>query len=125
MSKEEIEKALDQNEDIITYKADKDFRSLTSSEKTLLENNNKIKKYIEELKQENNKLNKMIDEMAVKLNELSDRLILAEDTDCFIPREYSNIDDCVRKTSCADCIKRYFKEKVEGNKCLIHIKEEM
>ena len=41
MSKEEIEKILDQNESIITYKADKDFRGLTGSERTLLENNDK------------------------------------------------------------------------------------
>ncbi len=49
LSKEEIEKILDANVDIITYKADKDYRCLTSTEKTLLENNKKAKEYIEQL----------------------------------------------------------------------------
>lgn len=49
MQNKEIEKILDANVDIITYKADKDFRCLTSTEKTLLENNNRIKQYIEQL----------------------------------------------------------------------------
>lgn len=34
-----------------------------------------------------------------------------EQEDCFIPREFSNIDDCIKK-SCKACIKQYFKEKV-------------
>ena len=40
-SKEEIKHILDTNVDILTYKADKDFRCLTSTEKALLENNKK------------------------------------------------------------------------------------
>lgn len=36
LSKEEIEKIIDANIEIITYKADKDFRCLTSTEKALL-----------------------------------------------------------------------------------------
>ncbi len=56
LSKEEIEKILDANVDIITYKADKDYRCLTSTEKTLLENNKKAKEYIEQLE---NKLKKL------------------------------------------------------------------
>ena len=64
----------------------------------------------EQLKQENKKLNKMIDEMAKELDKLQDELF----TKCFIPQKYSNINDCARKRSCVECIKQYFKEKVEG-----------
>ena len=56
LSKEEIEKILKANIDIITYKADKEFRCLTSAEKTLLENNSKIAKYINQLETNNKKL---------------------------------------------------------------------
>ena len=52
MSKEEIKHILDVNVDILTYKADKDFRCLTSTEKALLENNEKVKEYIEQLEKE-------------------------------------------------------------------------
>ena len=101
MSKKEIEKILEQNEDIITYKADKDFRCLTSSEKTLLENNKKIKKYIDQLEQENNKQNKIIDEMAK---------YMSENRKCdFI---VSTNENCVN-TDCKDCFKQYFEKKVD------------
>lgn len=56
LSKEEIEKILETNIDIITYKADKDFRCLTSTEKALLENNNKIAEYVKQLETNNKKL---------------------------------------------------------------------
>lgn len=56
LSKEEMTKILDTKEDIITYKADKDYRCLTSTEKALLENNRKIKEYIEQLERENKTL---------------------------------------------------------------------
>ena len=52
LSKEEIKHILDVNVDILTYKADKDFRCLTSTEKALLENNEKVKEYIEQLEKE-------------------------------------------------------------------------
>lgn len=54
--KEEIKHILDANVDILTYKADKDFRCLTSTEKALLENNEKIKEYIEHLESREQKL---------------------------------------------------------------------
>ncbi len=111
LSKEEIEKAIVQNEDIITYKADKDFRGLTSSEKTLLENNRKIKEYIDQLEQENNKQNKIIDEMALA--------IASYDIDEEICKnqvmplcDKSSLE--VTVDVCAKCIKQYFEEKVEG-----------
>ena len=56
LSKEEIKNILDKNVDIITYKADKDFRCLTSTEKTLLENNKKIKEYIDQLESNKQKI---------------------------------------------------------------------
>lgn len=56
LSKEEIKHILDVNVDILTYKADKDFRCLTSTEKALLENNEKIKEYIEYLESREQKL---------------------------------------------------------------------
>lgn len=62
LSKEEIEKILEANVDIITYKADKDFRCLTSTEKALLENNNKIAEYIKQLETNNKKLIEKLEE---------------------------------------------------------------
>lgn len=56
LNREEIEKILESNIDIITYKADKDFRCLTSTEKALLENNNKIAEYIKQVESNNKKL---------------------------------------------------------------------
>ncbi len=64
-----------------------------------------------QLEKENNKLNKINDEMAKQLDELHN----ISDSDCFIPREYSDINDCVKKTSCKDCIKQYFEKKVDEN----------
>jgi len=61
MSKEEIQKILDVNEDIITYKADKDYRCLTSTEKALLENNRKVKEYVEKLETENTNLKNILE----------------------------------------------------------------
>ena len=130
MSKEKIEKILDQNENIITYKADKDFRGLTSLERTLLENNKKIKEYIDQLeqenenlrfiqwcdtdrinqlKQENKKQSKIIDEMEDAI--VGDRKILA-----LICKNIINKTDeeCTKQNLlCDDCIKQYFEKKVE------------
>ena len=36
-----------------------------------------------------------------------------EEIDCFIPREYSDIDDCVKKDSCQECIIEYFRNKAK------------
>lgn len=62
LSKEKIEKILETNIDIITYKADKDFRCLTSTEKALLENNNKIAEYVKQLETNNKKLIEKLEE---------------------------------------------------------------
>ena len=98
LSEEEIEKILDQNENIITYKADKDFRGLTSSERTLLKNNKKIREYIDQLEQENNKLSKMTDEMTEDLVGIT---VLNIEKDKFI-----DLDD-------KEEVKQYFEKKVE------------
>lgn len=59
------------------------------------------------------KKEKIIDELVkttVKLRETSNE-------DCFIPRSYRDINDCI-KTNCADCIieyfKRFFKKESRG-----------
>ena len=69
--------------------------------------------YIDQLEQENKSQNKIIDEMAEQLVGLHN---LSED-DCFIPREYSDINDCARKISCIECIKQHFEKKVEKKLC--------
>ena len=62
---------------------------------------------IEELK----KKDKIIDEMAEKLKQLREASL----EDCFIPRSYRDIDDCL-KTTCEECIKQYFENKVKESK---------
>ena len=57
-------------------------------------------------KQEN-----IIDKMAEKIDKFNSSSGL--DEDCFITREYSSIDDCIKKQSCKECIKEYFNKEVE------------
>ena len=52
----------------------------------------------------------MINEMAEQLYKIQ----YISNNDCFISQEYSNIDDCVKKASCQECIKQYFEKKAEG-----------
>lgn len=68
-------------------------------------------KYYKKLIKEVKKLNKINDLMAKELNNLHN----ISDNDCFIPREYSDINDCVKK-DCIDCIKQYFEDKVGKKK---------
>ena len=75
LSKKEIKHILDANVDILTYKADKDFRCLTSTEKALLENNEKIKEYINQLESREQKLIEKLEEDTNK------PIPLAEDMD--------------------------------------------
>lgn len=96
MQNKEIEKILDANVDIITYKADKDFRGLTSTEKTLLENNERIKQYINQLEikvKELEKKNKIIDLMALDI--------------------YGMQIECNRCFKDIEEVKQYFEKKVE------------
>lgn len=50
----------------------------------------------------------IIDLMAEKLKQLREASL----EDCFIPKSYRNIDDCLR-TTCEECIKQYFEKKAE------------
>lgn len=54
--------------------------------------------------------NKMIKLMAEQFEIMKDK---EEEIDCFIPREYSDIDDCVKKDSCQECIIEYFRNKAK------------
>ena len=54
--------------------------------------------------------NKMIKLMAEQFEIMKDK---EEAIDCFIPREYSDIDDCVKKDSCQECIIEYFRNKAK------------
>lgn len=80
--------------------SDDDFLDMTTTIKNLVEGQNR------ELKIKD----KMINEMAEELYLLFQK----SDEDCFI-LEYSSINDCVKRTSCIDCIKEYFRKKVEKN----------
>lgn len=64
------------------------------------------------------KKGKIIDLMAEQLAGLKNEVDILEqgNKDCFIPREYSDIDDCVKKESCKECIIEYFIKKVEEQK---------
>lgn len=57
------------------------------------------------------KKDKQIDLMAEKLKQLREASL----EDCFIPRSYRDIDDCL-KTTCEECIKQYFEKKAEEDK---------
>lgn len=74
LSKEEIKHILDANVDILTYKADKDFRCLTSTEKVLLENNEKIKEYISQLESDNYEQNNIINSYIEERQKLIEKL---------------------------------------------------
>ena len=82
-----------QDKDIEQYKED-----LIEHEKTSFE-----------FQEENIKLKKMIDLMAQKIYSLDFNM----SHDCFIPREYSDVNDCVKKDSCEQCIKEHFRKLVE------------
>ena len=53
----------------------------------------------------------IIDLMAEKLKQLREASL----DDCFIPRSFRDIDDCLR-TTCEECIKEYFENKVKESK---------
>lgn len=53
---------------------------------------------------------RMIELMAEQFEIMKDK---EEEIDCFIPREYSDIDDCVKKDSCQECIIEYFRNKAK------------
>ena len=67
------------------------------------------KKEFSTLNEHLKKKDKIIDLMVEKLKQLREASL----EDCFIPRSYRDIDDCL-KTTCEECIKQYFERKVEG-----------
>ena len=109
---DQLEQENKQYKEFITEANGKDIKDITATEYMKIKQEGYIQGRIEEqdkLIKCINKLNKMIDEMAEQLvcKDITDK-------DCFIPREYSDIDDCVKKSSCTECIKQYFEKKVEG-----------
>lgn len=107
LSEEEIEKAKERLvKQAVTNNVDcEDYPNCICMKKDLII----VLNYIEQLEQENNKLNKMIDEMAKELNKA-----YFYEKDFYIWFEENIINE---KTGClsnrTECIKRYFKEKVE------------
>lgn len=110
---------------------DEELEELSKSIKTILNLIEKQQKEIELAKQrlienadiadERNQLlvelqkkDKMIDLMAEKINNFRDELDMLRnfEKDCFIPREYSDINDCIKKESCKQCIIEYYSKKV-------------
>ena len=82
------------------------------------EKNKEIKLLREAIKKQQKELekkDKIIDLMAEQLEGLKNEVDILEqgNKDCFIPREYSDIDDCVKKESCKECIIEYFTKKVD------------
>ena len=69
---------------------------------------------LEEQTNDNKELNKVLIHFKAVINEMAEQLVkLREESeeDCFIPRIYRDINECV-KTNCKECIKQYFIEKV-------------
>lgn len=62
---------------------------------------------INRLQKENEEKDKQIDLMAKQIDILMNTN--NEELNCFIPTDFSNINDCVKKKSCEDCIKNFFK----------------
>lgn len=79
--------------------------------------NDKAKRLFEAIMQiadERDKAYKIIDKMAEKIEKCKNEIdgLSEGNIDCFIPNEYSNIDDCIKKPTCKECIKEYFKKEV-------------
>ena len=78
-----------------------------------IEQQHEREKYTHSLEEKIVKLEKVIDELVYKIYSLKIKLELNNLLeDCFIPREFSDINDCIKK-DCKDCIKQYFYRKVE------------
>ena len=116
LSKEEIEKILEQNEDIITYKADKDFRGLTSSERTLLENNSKIRQYIDQLEQENKSLKKGQASLMSSRKKWKNRYysLKAKNKEAYWKGYIQKQNEAMEICQMCKYRKQYFEKKVEG-----------
>lgn len=89
--------------------------SMTKQQKIEIASLKRIHNYdlgvIENVKEEAVKLYNKIEEKKQIINLMTQQLIkLRENSaeDCFLPRNYRNIDECI-KTTCEQCIKKYFK----------------
>lgn len=119
INKEKIENILDSNESIITYKADKDFRCLTITEKTLLENNEKIKEYIEQLERtikeiSKQQTHKQDDYCMHYCNTMIERKYLLDERRKLIEKLEEDIENsCRGMDTNIILIKEYYKNKKE------------
>lgn len=68
-----------------------------------------LEKYMDAIKSVLEENKQIINMMAETIKNLNDK---SEDVDCFIPKEYSNINECVKKNSCEECIVEYFKQQL-------------
>lgn len=61
------------------------------------------------------KQEKIIDKMAEQLEKCKNEIdgLSEGNIDCFIPKEFSDIDDCIKKPTCKECMKEYFKKELE------------
>lgn len=135
------EKAIEFIQEIIDFLGDDDYQLYTTDRNILITLLNLIKKQQEEIEQLKaieikakgggikvtlegliklqeviKKKDKITNEMAEQLESYKNEIdILSEgDIDCFIPREFCDIDGCVKKETCKQCIIDYFTNKVEG-----------
>lgn len=116
---EKIENILEANEDIITYKADKDFRCLTSTERTLLENNKKIKEYIRDLEannyEQNNIINSYIEreqKIIEKLEEAIKRIYIMKNYICVDSDEDEENQEGIRDIEAIETILNYIENSI-------------
>ncbi len=70
---------------------------------------------ISKLQKESDKKDKVINLMAKRIDKYKEIIddLSEGNIDCFIPNSFSNIDDCIKKETCYECIKEYFYKKVE------------
>ena len=88
---------------------------LTDTEKELWQEAiETVLKELEEQTNSNKELNKVLIHFKAVINEMVEQLVKLREEgqeDCFIPRKFCNIDECVQR-ECIECIKQYFSEKV-------------
>ena len=82
----------------------------TKTNKILKKATKTVLNLIEKQQKVANLQEKTIQLMAEQFEIMKDK---EEAIDCFIPREYSDIDDCVKKDSCQECIIEYFRNKAK------------
>ena len=68
-----------------------------------------IEKQQEQLQEKDKIINLMAEQIDLFKNKMD--MLRNFEEDCFIPREFSDIDDCVKRKECKDCIIEYFTKK--------------